>query len=258
VRSGRSNLIAEVYDLDKPIDGGYDDVEYYKRQFAGFPGAILELACGSGRILIPLLEQGVDAAGLDHSPEMLAACREHCRDRGLDPVLYESDMANFSLPRAYDVVLAAAGAIKELDGREAVHQALTSCRQALVPGGRLYVDVVPPRLVAGASSRDRPTEPAPMRYWRRDRYLWTQQTILLQYDSAANRTRKLLRYEKWCDNSLVLAEVHEFCLQHWTLWEVEQLLAGAGFVDITVTADYHDREPPGPNNDDWTFRATRP
>lgn len=257
LRSGHSTLIAEVYEVDKPIGRRYPDVDFYVRLLAGDPGRILELACGTGRFLIPMLEAGLTADGLDHSPEMLHICRRHCQDRGLDPVLYEADMARFDLPRAYDVVLIGSGAIKELDGRDAAVQALRRCRESLVPGGRLFVDVVPPRLVAGASARHRPTEPAPMRYWRRDSYLWTLQTVHLDYDSAANRTTKLLRYEKWSDGTLVAAELHQFCLQHWTLWEFEALLVETGFTDIVVTADYQDNQRPGPDNDDWTFRAIR-
>ena len=40
------------------------------------------------------------------------------------------------------------------------------------------------------------TEPAPMRYWQRDPYLWTLQAMHTEYDPAANQTMSFLRYEK--------------------------------------------------------------
>lgn len=257
LRSDRSNLIAEVYDLDKPIDAHYRDVEYYTCVLRGLGGRILEVACGTGRFLIPLLEAGLDVEGLDHSPEMLDVCRRLCRERGLDPVLHVGDMSSFELPGPYDVVMLGSGVIKEMEGREAALQALTCCRDSLVPGGRVFVDLVPPRHVSGAMSPDRPTEPGPARVWRRDSSVWTLETIQLEYDSAANRTIEWLRYEKWRDAELVASELRRFCVQHWTLWEFEQLLDEAGFTDVVVVADYRD-EPPGPRNDDWTFIATRP
>src|SRR5262249_40562647 len=76
----------EVYEIDKPIGHSFGNVEYYTGLLAGTSGRILEPAVGTGRILIPLLEAGREVEGLDTSPQMLAVCRQHCRDRGLDPV----------------------------------------------------------------------------------------------------------------------------------------------------------------------------
>ncbi len=69
--------------------------EPWSTTLAGVTGRILEPATGTGRVLIPLLEAGFAVEGLDSSPEMLAVCRQHCRDRGLDPILREADMTAF-------------------------------------------------------------------------------------------------------------------------------------------------------------------
>jgi SAM-dependent methyltransferase len=93
-------LATEVYELDKPVGRSFGALEYYARQLAGVTGRILEPATGTGRVLIPLLEAGFAVEGLDTSPEMLAVCRQHCRDRGLDPVLREADMTALVQPGA--------------------------------------------------------------------------------------------------------------------------------------------------------------
>lgn len=242
-------LATEVYDLDKPIGSSFGDVEYYRCQLAGITGRILEPATGTGRILIPLLQAGLDVEGLDASPQMLAVCRQHCHDRGLDPELREADMTTFVHPGAYRAVIVPAGSITLLNGRPAAQQALTAFHQSLVPGGKLIVDVPAPRLV---------TEPEPMRYWRRGPFVWTLQTMHIEYDPAANRMTRFLRYEKWHDGRLVSAELQLFRLQHWSLAEFTQLLTETGFTEITVTADYQDNHQPEPDGDDWTFHATRP
>jgi SAM-dependent methyltransferase len=241
-------LATEVYELDKPIGRSFGDVEYYARELAGTRGKILEPAAGTGRILIPLLEAGLDVEGLDSSPEMLAVCRQHCRDRGLDPVLRKADMTTFTQPEAFEAVIIPTGSITLLDGRDAALQALACFRESLVPSGRLLVDVPPPRLV---------TEPEPMRYWRRDPCLWTLQTMHIDYDPAANQTTRFLRYEKWRDGSLLATELQPFRLQHWSLQEFAALLAEAGYTGIRVTADYQDYRQPGPDSNDWTFHASR-
>jgi hypothetical protein len=97
-----------------------------------------------------------------------------------------------------------------------------------------------------------------MRYWRRDPYLWTLQTMHIEYDPAANQTTRFLRYEKWQDGGLLATELQPFRLQHWSLPEFERLLTDAGFTDISVTADYQDDRRPGPDTSDWTFHAVRP
>ena len=242
-------LATEIYEIDKPIGHSFGDVEYYASLLAGVSGRILEPAAGTGRILIPLLEAGHEVEGLDTSPQMLAVCRQHCRDRGLDPVLHEADMTAFVRPGAYRAVIIPAGSFGLLDGTPAAQQALARFRESLAPGGRLVLDIDPPQLIAG---------PEPLRHWRRESFLWTLQVMDAWYDSAANQTTRLLRYEKWQVGELIMTELQWFRLQHWSLREFEGLLAGAGFTDIGVTADHRDDRRPGPDSDIWTFHATRP
>jgi len=242
-------LATEIYEIDKPIGHSFGDVEYYAGLLAGISGRILEPAVGTGRILIPLLEAGHEVEGLDTSPQMLAVCRQHCRDRGLDPVLREADMTAFVRAGAYQAVIIPAGSFELLDGTPAAQQALARFHESLAPGGRLVVDIDPPQLIAG---------PEPFRFWRREDFLWTLQVMHAWYDSDANQTTRLLRYEKWRDGGLLATELQWFRLQHWSAREFEGLLAGAGFADILVTADHQDDRRPGPDSEIWTFHATRP
>ena len=242
-------LVAEVYELDKPVGSSFAGLEYYTRQLAGVTGRILEPATGTGRVLIPLLEAGFTVEGLDSSPDMLAVCRQHCQDRGLDPALREADMTVSAEPAAYQAIIIPAASIMLLDGRDEAPRALAAFHESLVPGGRLILDVEPPSLITG---------PAPMRYWQRDPYLWTLQVMHTAYDRAANQTTSFLRYEKWHDGGLVATELQRFRLQYWSLPEFGHLLADAGFTDISVTADYRDDHRPGPGSRVWTFHAVRP
>lgn len=77
---GYGRLATEVYELDKPVGRACPGLDYYARQLAGVTGRILEPACGTGRVLIPLLEAGLAVEGLldgrDTAPRALAAFRE--------------------------------------------------------------------------------------------------------------------------------------------------------------------------------------
>src|SRR5207247_7237515 len=116
-------------------------LRYYTRQLAEVTGRILEPATGTGRVLVPLLEAGFTVEGLDISPDMLAVCRQHCRDRGLDPVLREADMTALAEPAAYQAIIIPEGSIMLLDGRDEVPRALAAFRESLSPGGRLILPV---------------------------------------------------------------------------------------------------------------------
>jgi hypothetical protein len=187
--------------------------------------------------------------GLDSSSQMLARCRQHCRDLGLDPVLREADMTVFVQLAAYEAVVIPAGSIALLDGRKATLQALTCFRDSLVPGGRLVVDVPVPKPAVGHEA---------MRYWQRGSCLWTLQTMHVEYDPVANQTTRFLRYDKWQDGTLRMTELQTFRLQHWKCQEFEDLLAETGFTHIFVTADYNSAASPRTADGTWTFHATVP
>jgi SAM-dependent methyltransferase len=245
---GYGTLASEVYELDKPIGSSFGDVEYYRDALDGIDGRVLEPAVGTGRILIPLVQAGVDVEGYDSSPEMLEICRSHCAERGLDPVLQTGDMTTFVDAQRYSAVIVPTGSITLLDGRTALLDALACFRECLVRGGRLVVDVPAPQIVSASEA---------MRSWRSEDCVWTLQTVHVDYDSAANQTLRWLRYEKWRDGALEATELQLFRLQQWSLTEFEALLVQCGFSNPEVIGDYKHHNAPGPDTDVWTFHAVR-
>ncbi len=245
---GYGTLSAEVYDLDKPIGTSFGDVEYYRKTLDGVQGRVLEPAVGTGRVLIPLLEAGITVDGYDNSSEMLAVCRDRCREHGFDPILSEADMRLFRAPGEYAAVILPAGSITLLNGQAELMRALDWFHEALEMDGRLIIDVPAPALLG---------EPEPMRHWADNEFVWTLQTMATEYDPAMNQTTRWLRYEKWQDGSLLATELQVFTLQHWSITEFTNLLITAGFVRIAVTADYNPRAAPDADSDLWTFSAVK-
>ncbi len=109
-------------------------------------GGILELACGTGRCLIPLAEAGHVVTGLDVSPAMLAIARNKALAAGLaDRVrLIEGDMRDFSLGRFFGLVFIALNSLMHLETRGQQLQALACAGRHLQPRGRLVVDLFNP------------------------------------------------------------------------------------------------------------------
>src|SRR5690625_2474940 len=111
-------LSAEVYDLDKHIGRSFGDVEFYSDRLASCEGKILEPGVGTGRILIPLLEKGLNVEGFDVSEDMLKICRKNCERRGLNPKLLTAKMESFSLDEKYEAIIIPTGTFLLLHRRE--------------------------------------------------------------------------------------------------------------------------------------------
>ena len=131
--------LPELYDL---LFEGLDfDVPYWTRVAREARGPVLELTCGTGRVLLRLLEAGVDADGSDLNTPMLDRLRDKARARGFAPTLVQADMTVFAMPRRYARVLCPFNGFAHADSAEAQIATLVRCREHLLPGGALVLHV---------------------------------------------------------------------------------------------------------------------
>ena len=68
-------LVAEFYDYVAPYRER-QDVAFFVQMARDSGGPVLEIGCGTGRVLIPTAQAATEIVGLDASPAMLARCRE--------------------------------------------------------------------------------------------------------------------------------------------------------------------------------------
>lgn len=111
----------------------------------------LDLACGTGPALGPLLELGYDVAGCDLSPAMIAIARE--RHPGVD--LHVADMRELPELGPFDLVLCLDDAVNYLLDERDLTAALRSVRSVLADGGLLIFDVNTRLAYETAFARDR-------------------------------------------------------------------------------------------------------
>lgn len=137
--------IAPYYDLEY---GDYDaDVELYLG-YAGMIGSpILELGCGSGRLLVPLAQAGYDVSGIDNSTAMIELAHERLAAEGLSEV--NARVGDMRAIDGYDdahfrLVFAAFNAFLHLETREEQLKTLAAARRVLHHNGLLIVDVFQP------------------------------------------------------------------------------------------------------------------
>lgn len=121
-----------------------DDVDFYVDRATTVDGPVLELGCGTGRIYLELLEAGVDADGIDLSADSLAVLRENAERKGLEPSVWQADMAGFSTDKEYMLVTCPFNAIQELTTVAQQQALLESVYDALAPGGMFIFDTFIP------------------------------------------------------------------------------------------------------------------
>lgn len=96
---------AALYDVIHESKNSGEDVEFYVEEVKKVDGKVLEIGCGTGRIYLEMLEQGVDAYGIDISEEMLERLREKAEERNLEPKVFEADMQDFDLDEKFSLVM---------------------------------------------------------------------------------------------------------------------------------------------------------
>lgn len=135
---------ARLYDALGAQHFGGSDLAYWRRLCAWYGSPALELACGSGRLTIPLAQQGVDIEGLDLSPAMLALARE--KSRGLRLPWHLGDAADFTLHRRFSLIFLPNNSVAHLLTWGSLLSCLARVRAHLGDGGRFALDYFNPSL----------------------------------------------------------------------------------------------------------------
>ncbi len=138
----------QIYDAVNP---SRDDLPFYLERCREAGGPVLELACGTGRLTLPLARAGVDIVGVDRSGSMLARARAKARRARVRLPLLRADILDLDLDRRFALVMLPFNALQEFYRHREVAGVLATARRHLAPGGRFVFDVFNPdvRLLVG-------------------------------------------------------------------------------------------------------------
>lgn len=238
-------IIASLYDF-VPVYASRADVAFYVDEARGSGGPVLEVGCGTGRILIPTARAGVAIDGLDESPDMLAKCaakleREKAEVRQRVK-LHQSDARGFDLGKTFALVTAPFRVMQHQITIDDQLRFLASVRRHLRPGGRFVFDVFNPSFVALVSADGVEREDVPDttlgdgRTFRR-----TGRVKRVRFVDQVSEV-ELIYYVKSGAGAESQRTVQAFDM-HWYLRdELVNLLARAGFTIDAVYGDF-DRSP---------------
>ena len=201
-------------------------LEFYRRQVSLYGQPVLELACGTGRLTIPLAESGAEVVGLDISPQMLALAEVKTRERNVRPVLEQGDIRDFDLGRKFNFVFISTQSLSHLHEREELEACFACVRRHLADGGRFLIDVYNPslKILSREPGRHYPVGSGEFEDPHGAGRVFVTEQIC--YDAAAqvNHIRYFYRYERSGKEAVLSFEPRQFFPQ-----ELDALLAYNGF-----------------------------
>ena len=137
--------LSRIYDQELMLlnPNQLKDVQFWKKKCQQYQvKTILEIGCGSGRLTVPLLEEGYEVTGLDFSKEMLKKCKSKIdKIDNFTPI--QADMRNYDLKKQFDLILFGYFAFQQLVSLEDQWQCLDCTKKHLKENGVIGFDLYP-------------------------------------------------------------------------------------------------------------------
>ena len=203
------------------------EMDFYA-SFAPSGGSVLELACGTGRLTLPLAGRGLRITGLDNSPAMLAAAEVKAAENTPRPRFVLGDMREFALGSGFDLIFVPNNSLGHLHTLPDIQACFASVLRHLAPGGRFIVDMFNPSLPLLLREPGR-RYPLTSRQRLDGKTVTVTETV--SYDAAAQILHALWHYE--VENEP--ADIRPLDLRLFFPQELDALLTLFGF---TIEAKY--------------------
>jgi SAM-dependent methyltransferase len=240
-------FIADLYD-HVTLYRHRPDIPFFVEAATEAGGPVLEIGCGTGRVLIPTAQAGVNIVGLDLSSRMLGVCRDRLRSESAAVQsrvqLVEGDMRHFDLARTFALATIPFRPFQHLVTVDDQISCLQAVRRHMTDDGRMILDLFNPHLdalvnqVVGQEYGDEPefSTPDGRRVVRRhtttahDRFNQVLRVELVYYVTHPDSREERL--------------VHAFAMRYLFRFEAEHLLARCGLKVEQLYAGF-DKSPYG-------------
>jgi len=254
---------------DKPNPSPYFAPDLYDRLFDSFDfdtaywldvardagGPVLEAACGTGRVLLPILKAGFAIEGFDASPAMIVRLKDKARQSGLAVRAEVFDMRAFSIDRSYARIICPFNGFAHCESIEGQIAFLRRSYDHLEPGGALVLHMSYPGPAYWSEPEGQPVlEHEALRPGGGKIQLWDnrKKDVVAQRQDSEVEIREL-------DRSGRLEAVHKFTTsQRWVYrFELELLFRAAGFARWSFLGGFDGRPLRAPDDQmiAWAFKA---
>jgi SAM-dependent methyltransferase len=229
------DAFARYYDAD--FGAVEDDIPFYRELARRSGGPILELMCGSGRLLAPLARTGYRLAGVDVSPALLARARARLAEDGLlaQVELLEGDVRHGVPAGPFALAIVGLNSFMHLATTDDQLAALGHIHGALRPDGLLALDLFNPdlRALAGYNGElvfDKAIE--------LDDGVRVHKFVTQHADTASQTLYIQFIYDELDSEGRVRRSALPFTLRWLYRYELEHLLMRAGFALEALYGSY--------------------
>jgi SAM-dependent methyltransferase len=228
-------MMAEFWDLFRGDTSTWEDRFFYLNVVKKYGQPVLDVGCGTGRILLDFMQQDITVDGVDNSPEMLALLHQKAEKLGLNPTIYQQEMTELSLPRKYQTILVPSSSFQLLLDEKLPPIAMDRFCEYLLPSGVLAMPFMTlwrqGESLENEFTREvvRLEDGATIRRWQHSRF-----------DPDTDLEHTIDRYEIIRDGNVVASEEHHQSpgTRSYTQHQSVALYQEAGFKDIQVFHEF--------------------
>ena len=247
-------MMAEFWDLFRGDTSTWEDRFFYLDVVKKYGQPVLDVGCGTGRILLDFMQQGFDIDGVDNSPDMLARLHQKAEKLDLHPTVYQQEMTELSLPRKYQTILVPSSSFQLLLDASLPPVAMNRFYEHLLPGGVLAMPFMTlwkqgnPLESEYTREAMRPEDGATVRRWQYSRF-----------DPDTDLEHTIDRYEIVRDGKVTASEEHHQspATRSYTQEQAVTLYREAGFNDIQVFHEFT-FEPVKPEDETFCVLGFKP
>lgn len=253
-------LIAQSWDLLRGDTSTWADRYFFWGVIVESGTPALDVGCGTGRLLLDYLSDGLDVEGVDVSPEMLNLLLEKAREQGMLPQVYLQAMESLDLPRKYRTIIVPSGSFQLVIDPAQAKGVMERFFAHLEPGGTLAISFM---LAYEGEAQESGTRTGEWKICCEDIRAadgttirrWTRSTI--DFDEQLEHTED--RYEILKDGEVI--EVENFSRSPATRWylqeESAELFYDIGFEEVQLFHEFS-QKPVGADSRVWVVTGKKP
>lgn len=229
-------LCTEVYDLSKPVPEE-DEYLFYRSYAEEAGGLILEPMCGTGRFLIPLIEEGFDISGFDASDFMLDRLNSKAEQKNLNPNVWHGFVEDLKKDQKYKLIFIPSGSFGLIQDINAAQYALKTFYEHLSDSGTLVFEG---ETIHGV--------PEPLDVWRGSVWHKPDGKMIISSQLAALNGEictSIGKYELVDSNSIIHTEIETLKVRLYEPSQMIKMLELAGFSSVRMFKTYDRSTLPG-------------
>lgn len=235
------SLCTQVYDLSKPKPP-QESYDFYRQYAQAVKGPLLEPMCGTGRFLLPLLEEGFEIHGFDASPHMLESLHQKAESTQLKPKVWQGFVNDFNQAERYKLIFIPSGSFGLLTDLKEAGKALEIFYHHLAPGGLLVFEAETLFAV-----------PSIMETWRGS--MWKKPdgdmiiASFLDLLPQDNVGTTICKYELIQQHQIIQTEIEQLKVRLYHPDQMINMLKAAGFNEIRMRKSFDSSSEPAPQDE---------